>query len=887
MAKLLGESGEEAAVGRTVGYWLNDDDFVSTEGLPAQELGTIGFPRDWPNVYSTCKPLKSLIGKKGKCPGKKVGVVGVPAPEETDAVQGVTFHPLQSFSNADRVEKATGMSAVHGWAVFEHLDKELSSGFVAERYWWNAMSDGKWVDFTPRPEEWPELLLAEAANDAPKTKTKLNQNEADIAQYLLQQRFKAAATPATASSKAKAQPQVVETVKRAEAQTETKGGTKSKTPASIRDLVKRVTAGDLDALKELEDKCRSNETLCIQITGDGIAVPLVKLLGEPDSAQGALKMLLLLTDAGVGQKHASVQDDIIAANAVPPLVKFLTGADLNGKELASAIVGNLCHESPTNQDKLATFNVIKPLVDILSEDIGPAQEAAYALWNLMVGHEENSSKVVAAGAVPKLVELLKSASDIAQENAAGALMHVTMSEEARKAIVQSDAIPRLCELLSPSFEPEVSSQAAGALLNLASEYPEYAKKIVNHGAIGSLVDLCKNGPDLAREYSAGALMNLIRGDMEVAEKASKQGAIPVLAALLSKPSGHSEALGALANLASSSSERQIHIYKAQITRKTVSLLTDPDVDVRRSAAALIMNIAPHMKIKERIVEAGAMKQLAIVLRDPDYAVKERAAGALANLFNDHAANVHAGFDQAPEMIGSLVAILQGADLTEDAKRQAAHALAMLAAEDGPCDEVWSAGAGKPLLALLKEGVAEAALGIMNLSWRWPEVKTELAKGNALESLVKMLKTGDNMAKEYAAGALMNMTAGSKENAEKVVSVVPALVASLQGEVAQSSEWAAGALANVVRSGPDAQKAAVAAGAVEHLAVLMLKATTNGRTLVVLALTALCEEEAPAVQKAISGSKEKAKLRQFLESGNEELVDYTNALVEAIGNGFSL
>merc|ERR1719482_1909713 len=151
-------------------------------------------------------------------------------------------------------------------------------------------------------------------------------------------------------------------------------------------------------------------------------------------------------------------------------------------------------------------------------------------------------------------------------------------------------------------------------------------------------------------------------------------------------------------------------------------------------------------------------------------------------------------------------MLQDKTLTDDAKRQSAHALAMLAAEDGPCDAVWSAGAGKPLLQLLKEGVAEAALGIMNLSWRWPEVKNELAKGNALESMMAMLKTGDAMAKEYAAGALMNMTAGSKENAEKVAAAVPQLVAFLQAEGIQAAEWSAGALANIVRAGPEPQKA---------------------------------------------------------------------------------
>lgn len=58
-----------------------------------------------------------------------------------------------------------------------------------------------------------------------------------------------------------------------------------------------------------------------------------------------------------------------------------------------------------------------------------AQEAAYAIWNLTVGHEKNSDAIARLGAVPKLAELLKSTSDIAQENAAGALMHITISQD--------------------------------------------------------------------------------------------------------------------------------------------------------------------------------------------------------------------------------------------------------------------------------------------------------------------------------------------------------------------------------------------------------------------------------------------------------------------------
>jgi len=896
MAKLFDASGEEAVTGKSNGYWLNDADFVSTEQLGPKNLGSLGFPRDWPNVYTSSKALKSLVGKKGTCAGKKVGVVATPAPEETAQVKGLKFYQLQSFSNAERVEKATGMQVIQGWAIFEHLDKPVSTGFVAERFWWNLLPDGRWVDFTPRPEEWPELLLAEAAAGAPKEMSKLTGAESEIAMHLLKQRFKAVApaAPAVAEkapAKAKDEKKPAAKTEAAKPAAPKSKALQTKAPDFVREIALKIKGSmDVAAVQELEEKIKGNEELCVQVVGENIAAPLAKMLGEEAKREAALKLLLLITDAGVGQRTSDVGTEIISCGAVAPLVKLITSAPGNLQELAAAVLGNLCHESPENQDKVAKAGVFKPLVELLGAEIGPAQEAAYAIWNLTVGHEENSAKVVRCNAIPKLTELLKSTSDIAQENAAGALMHVTMSEEARAAIVQAAAIPRLCELLQPSYEPEVSTQAAGALLNLASDVsdcPEYSKQIVSQGAIGPLVNLVKDGPDLAKEYAAGALMNLIRGDMTVAEKAAKEGAIPVLAGLLSKTSGHSEALGALANLASSSADRQIAIYKAQVTRRSVNLLGSTDVDVRRSAAALIMNLAPHAKIKERIVEAGALKPLAAVLKDSDDAVKERAAGALANLFNDHSGNVHTGFEQAPDMIPSLINILKSEGLSEDAKRQAAHALAMLAAEDGPCDAVWSAGAGQPLLALLKEQVAEAALGIMNLSWRWPEVKQDLAKGGTLDYLMKMLKSSDAMSKEYSAGALMNMTAGSSENAEKAVPVVPALAELLKGEGIQAAEWGAGALANIIRAGAAAQKTAADCGSAAALAALLPKATTNGKTLVVLALTSLAEGQAQVVMKALSGSKEKAKLREFRDSGNEELQDYTNTLVEKVGNGFSL
>merc|ERR1712046_300863 len=106
------------------------------------------------------------------------------------------------------------------------------------------------------------------------------------------------------------------------------------------------------------------------------------------------------------------------------------------------------------------------------------------------------------------------------------------------------------------------------------------------------------------------------------------------------------------------------------------------------------------------------------------------------------------------------------------------------------------------------------------------------------------------------------------------------------EGVQAAEWAAGALANVIRAGEDAQKTAADAGAAKYLAALLPTVTLNGKTLVILALTSLAETQASVVQKAL-GPKEKAKLREFRDSGHDELQDYTNTLVDTIRNGFTL
>jgi hypothetical protein len=54
--------GTAASIGSSVGFWPEVNDFVTTVDA---RFGRPGFPRSWPDVYSSSKALRRLLGKKG------------------------------------------------------------------------------------------------------------------------------------------------------------------------------------------------------------------------------------------------------------------------------------------------------------------------------------------------------------------------------------------------------------------------------------------------------------------------------------------------------------------------------------------------------------------------------------------------------------------------------------------------------------------------------------------------------------------------------------------------------------------------------------------------------------------------------------------------------
>ena len=140
-------------VGETRGYWFDADEdlYCSGDILSGNAIGLRhGFPRDWPDCYSSCKPLRKLVGKKG-ISGVRTGVVDIIDDKECyRLVPYLKKHGKEcSFVTARRVQEGNGWDIVKGFIVYEIIEGTAGKSFVAHRHWWNMNPDtNTFIDLT-------------------------------------------------------------------------------------------------------------------------------------------------------------------------------------------------------------------------------------------------------------------------------------------------------------------------------------------------------------------------------------------------------------------------------------------------------------------------------------------------------------------------------------------------------------------------------------------------------------------------------------------------------------------------------------------------------------------------------------------------------------------
>ena len=461
---------------------------------------------------------------------------------------------------------------------------------------------------------------------------------------------------------------------------------------------------------------------------------------------------------------------VVNAGAISPLVALLGNGTLEAKEEAAGALSCLAHNDPSSQLAIATglvallgkgsaeaqVHVTRMLIklaqhednrdaiveaeaierliaqmeaEIESTPTGAAALAATVLLHLSGDSRSNVEKIMANGGIKPLIALLWSASNDAHVCAAAVLQSMARRSpaEAQSRIVADGAIEPLVRLLSQNYTVSARAEAAGALWSLVDGSREITTEVATTGAIPELVTLLQEQAGAnAQRQAARALASLAIGGISMQDSIMQAGAVTPLITLLRPEHGdeaHAAAASALGALVSTHPANQT--VAAGAIRPLVSLLTaagnlagnlaeDAPILSKHAmeameavASALWAFSAHHADNQTAVEQAGGIPLLANLAGVGSERAQSQAAGALASLALDHAANQDA-------IATMIVRLLNKGDTSTCTK--AARAVSRLARAH-PSNQVSIAAMGgiAPLVQMLAVHLPQIALAATETS----------------------------------------------------------------------------------------------------------------------------------------------------------------------------
>lgn len=280
-----------------------------------------------------------------------------------------------------------------------------------------------------------------------------------------------------------------------EAQDKVDGGIDTRIRELVANLKTKTTSLDDQTIREATSELRrlsKDMENAISIAGCGGISPLVDLLECPDiiTQENAVTSLLNLSISNNNKIN------IVKAESFQPLVHVLQTGTPEARENAAATLYNLCF-SKENKIRIGSCGAVGPLVELLRCGTHQGKkDAATALFCLSTC-AENRLTIVRSGAVKHLIDLMNPATGMV-DRAVVVLANLASNYEGRKAIAEAGGISLLVEAIELG-SPREKENAAAALVHFCSESNRYCRKVLEEGAVPSLVILSNSGTSRAKE----------------------------------------------------------------------------------------------------------------------------------------------------------------------------------------------------------------------------------------------------------------------------------------------------------------------------------------------------------------------------------------------------
>jgi importin subunit alpha-1 len=257
---------------------------------------------------------------------------------------------------------------------------------------------------------------------------------------------------------------------------------------------------------------RERQPPIAEVLAAGVLPAVVRFLAHDAEPQLQLEACWVLTNVASGTSEQTKA--VVAAGALPLLVKLLGAAAEELREQACWTVGNIAGDGGQLRDLCLQYGVLAPLLQLLAPGaarLSLARNATWTLSNLFRGKDPQPAFEAVAPGLPALVALLHAPDDELVTDAAWAMSYFTDGDGTKiQAALDAGAAARLVQLTqSPTLS--IVTPALRALGNIVTGSDTQTQAALDAGLLPALGTLLGHAREGLRKEACWVLSNVLAG----------------------------------------------------------------------------------------------------------------------------------------------------------------------------------------------------------------------------------------------------------------------------------------------------------------------------------------------------------------------------------------
>ncbi|KAM6424242.1 importin subunit alpha-8 isoform 1-T2 [Liasis olivaceus] len=316
-----------------------------------------------------------------------------------------------------------------------------------------------------------------------------------------------------------------------------------------------------------------------QVIESGVIPKLVEFLYHHDAPNLQFEAAWALTNIASGTSDQTKA--VVEANGIRGLVILLSSPHVHICEQSVWALGNIAGDGPVYRDALIGFNVIPPLLSLVTPatPVGFLRNITWTLSNLCRNKNPHPPLDAVKQVLPTLSCLLQHKDKDILSDTCWAMSYLTDGANDRiQVVVETGILPQLVELMNNTELP-ILTPALRTIGNIVTGTDEQTQMAIDAGVLSVLPQLLRHPKSTVQKEAAWALSNIAAGPCSQIQQLITCGLLPPLVELLTKGDfrAQKEAVWAVANFTTGGTvEQVVEIIQAGVLKPLLNLLSVKD-----------------------------------------------------------------------------------------------------------------------------------------------------------------------------------------------------------------------------------------------------------------------------------------------------------------------